>query len=173
LEGFSEGLNDPRYDPPMADDAHPVWLWVWRHRRPIFGALLGLAGLAVTIRLATSANSDDPPSVATNVVLVLVTAAFQLGSAWLFMGAKPPVVHGAVVRGAIRRATGQGDRVQKARLLAEEAREKALTRTELRAVVGELGVHLSYIEDGYVDGVQDWLDLALQLEIEDAGKDGK
>lgn len=128
----------------------------WRElpiRRRAGGALV-ISGAGLTVLLAFVGNVDEAPSASTQALLAFFAIAAQLGGAWTFSGegrADPTLAQRSVsrlVRLAQRTAAARGQ--------AEGLTTRGAGSEELRDGMGHLSVHLSYIEEGTVDAVEDW-----------------
>lgn len=131
--------------------------WLRTYWRVLAGALLTLAGLGVVFLLAFLTGAEKPPSRSTNLSLALITTLFQFGAAWMFQGvgkAEP-----ALVETSARRLTRLTVQAEQAEAWAQAALEKdnpKASQAELRAVLGQLSVSLSYLGEGTLDAANDW-----------------
>lgn len=121
--------------------------------RPWLGGVLFVAGVGVTIWLAIT-SSNPKTATLINVLLVILAAVLQGASVLLFnsVGRADPALARASVRDLLRLA----DRASEARVIAEEGFEESKNLTALRADMGRLSSHLSYLEDGYISGADNW-----------------
>ncbi|WP_433678973.1 hypothetical protein [Nocardia sp. CA-119907] len=142
----------------------------------MIGTLLTVAAIAIILVLAVLSGAEKPPTRSTNLLLGVVAASFQVAAGWLFSGVgKADPSH---AEASARRLVTLGSRVAGARALAEQTFDRdnpKPTQAELRVVIGNLSVHLSYIENAVVDGVDDWrlvhgvaVERALQRALEQA-----
>lgn len=128
----------------------------WRDlptRRKAGGALV-IAGAGLTVLLAFLSNADEPPSASTQALIAFFAIVAQLGGAWTFSGegrADPTLAQRSVSR-LVRLA----QRTATARLHAENLTRRGTPANDLRDGIGPLSVHLSYIEEGIVEAVEDW-----------------
>lgn len=125
--------------------------WTWRQW--IGGALLAI-GLGATVALAYFAGASKPPTQAAQVGLAALTILANAGASFVFSGlgrADPTHAQQSVAR-LVRLA----DRASGARLVAETNFTSNPTKGDLHAVIGQMSVHLSYLEDGLVEAVEDW-----------------
>ena len=87
-------------------------------------------------------------------MLALLAILAQLGSAWTFSG------DGKADPGLAQRSVGRlfalGRRAEAARLATERLQSSSAGAPELRRHVDQLSVHLSYLEEGYVEAIEDW-----------------
>lgn len=128
----------------------------WRDlptRRKVGGALV-IAGAGLTVLLAFLGNADEPPSASTQALIAFFAIVTQLGGAWTFSGegrADPSLAQRSVSR-LVRLA----QRTAAARAQAEGLTQRGTAAADLSDGVGHLSVHLSYIEEGIVEAVEDW-----------------
>lgn len=128
----------------------------WRRQssRRKLGGLLSLLGVGLTVALAFLGNEDEPPAASTQALIALLAILSQFGAAGVFSGdgrADPTLAQRSVAR-LIRMAR----RASEARLAAEALQTSGLQAAQMRAGVGELSVHLSYLEEGYLESIDDW-----------------
>ncbi len=128
----------------------------WGRLRPRqrWGGLLATAGAGLTVLLAFLSNQTKPPAASTQALIALLAIFAQLGSAWAFAGvgkADPGLAERSVAR-----LVGLAARASLARTMAEKCREENPGAPALRQAMGQLGVHLSYLEEGYIDAIDDW-----------------
>lgn len=126
----------------------------WLRRRRIWGILLVLAGVGLTIVLTFLGNVDDPPSASNQALLALLAISAQIGAAWVFNGEGKP--DPTMARRSVARLVRLATRVEGARLQAQAASGKGTAAADVREAVGLLSVHLSYIEEGVVESIDDW-----------------
>jgi 4-amino-4-deoxy-L-arabinose transferase-like glycosyltransferase len=128
----------------------------WRRLRPRqrWGGALALLGAGLTVLLAFLGNRSEPPAASTQALIALLAIMAQVGSAWSFSG------DGKADPGLARRSVGRlvalAARAEGARQVTEALRERGATASEMKQAVGQLSVHLSYIEEGYLDAIEDW-----------------
>lgn len=121
--------------------------------RHLWASLLFLIGISLTIFLGFLTGSDDQPSRSTSALLVVLAGVFQFASASQFkaIGRADP----GLARAAVRRLIRMGTRTQAARKLAEAAHDSG-NSGELRSMMGQVSVELSWLEEGIMDAVDDW-----------------
>lgn len=121
--------------------------------RPWLGGVLFLGGVGVTIWLAV-VSSDPKTATLINVLLVLLAAVLQGASVLLFnsVGRADPALARASVRDLLRLA----ERASEARVIAEDGFEQSKTQSVLKGDMGRLSSHLSYLEDGFISGADNW-----------------
>lgn len=122
--------------------------------RQWWGGLLAVVGAGSTVLLALLGNQEEPPAASTQALIALLSILAQLGAAWIFSGygkADP-----TLAQRSVGRLVKSAQNVNNAKLIAEALQQRGTTTTELRQGVGELSVHLSYIEEGYVEAIEDW-----------------
>jgi hypothetical protein len=61
-----------------------------------------------------------------------------------------------LARRSVGRLVALAARAEGARQVTEALRERGATASEMKQAVGQLSVHLSYIEEGYLDAIEDW-----------------
>lgn len=113
-----------------------------------------MTGAGLTVLLAFLSNRTKPPAASTQALIALLAILAQLGSVWVFSGvgkADPGLAERSVAR-----LVGLAARASLAKSMAEKTREANPGAPVMRQVVGELSVHLSYLEEGYLDAVDDW-----------------
>lgn len=128
--------------------------WAGLSLRTKAGAVFAGIGAALTVLLAFLSSSDDPPSANTYALLVLLAILAQLGATWIFSGdgkADP-----SMARRSVARLVGLASRAEHARKQAELLTAKGTSISDLREGIGHLSVHLSYLEEGYVQAIEDW-----------------
>lgn len=119
-----------------------------------WGGLLALVGVGLTITLAYFANSKEPPAASTQALTALLAILAQVGAAWVFSGdgkADPTLAQRSVAR-----LFALAQRASQARQTAEVLYDGELTSAKVREGVGQLSVHLSYLEEGYLESIDDW-----------------
>lgn len=134
----------------------PAARWVVRHRFHIGGVTLLTAGLVTSIILAASASTSEAPNTAESALLVLIGAAFNGGSAWVFLRGDTRLnIRAAKI--ALRHLDENANSIVDARSLAEEAFDEP-NAPRSRQKIGRLSVQLSSIEQHMGSNLQDWAD---------------
>lgn len=128
----------------------------WRQLPSIrkFGGALAVAGAGLTVLLAFVGNLHEPPSASMQAVIAFFAIVAQLGGAWTFSGegkADPTLAERSVAR-----LVGLARRSASARQQAETLSRRGTATSDLRDGVGHLSLHLSYIEEGFVEAIEDW-----------------
>lgn len=111
-------------------------------------------GASLTMLLAFLGNQSEPPAASTQALIAFLAILAQLGSAWVFSGdgrADPGLAERSVAR-----LVGLAQRASTARFATESLHSSAANVSELRRAVGQVSVHLSYLEEGYVEAIEDW-----------------
>lgn len=128
----------------------------WGKLRPRqrWGGLLVIIGAGLTVVLAFLSNQTKPPAASTQALIALLAILAQLGSAWAFSGAGK--ADPGLAERSVGRLVGLATRASLARVMAEKSRETNPGVTVMRQAMGELSVHLSYLEEGYLDAIEDW-----------------
>ena len=119
-----------------------------------WGALLSLFGIGLTVLLAFLGNKQTPPAASTQALIALLAILAQLGAAWVFSGdgkADP-----TLAQRSVSRLFGLAVRANTAKKDAELLNSGKPTLTEFHQGVGQLSVHLSYLEEGYLNQIDDW-----------------
>ena len=119
-----------------------------------WGAVLSLFGIGLTVLLTFLGNKKTPPAASTQALIALLAILAQLGAAWVFSGdgkADPTLAQRSVAR-----LFGLALRANAAKEAAELLSCGKPTLTEFHQGVGQLGVHLSYLEEGYLNQIDDW-----------------
>jgi hypothetical protein len=122
--------------------------------RQCAGALSAVVGVGLTILLAFLGNTTKPPSASTQALIALLAIFAQAGSVWIFSGngrADPTLAQRSVAR-----LVGLAERASAARLTAEALYNGRFSVSEARQVLGQISVHLSYLEEGYLNAIDDW-----------------
>lgn len=128
----------------------------WGRLRPRqwAGGALAILGAGLTVLLAFLGNQQEPPPASTQAMIASLAILAQLGSAWTFAG------HGKADPGlaqrSVARLVGLALRARASRLDAEMLQDGDANANALRSGIGELSVHLSYIEEGFVNAIEDW-----------------
>jgi hypothetical protein len=128
--------------------------WGRLQPRQRWGALLATVGAGLTVLLAFLSNKANPPPASTQALIALTAILAQLGSAWVFSGvgkADPGLAERSVAR-----LVGLATRASLAKTVAEKCRETNPGAPAMRQAMGELSVHLSYLEEGYIEAIEDW-----------------
>jgi hypothetical protein len=128
----------------------------WSRLRPRqrWGGLLAAAGAGLTVLLAFLSNQTKPPGASTQALIALLAILAQLGSAWTFAGAGK--ADPGLAERSVARLVGLATRASIARAMAEKCQEVNPGTPAMRQAMGQLSVHLSYLEEGYIDAIDDW-----------------
>lgn len=122
-------------------------------RQRVGGALATLSAL-LTVLLAVLGSQVRPPSTSAQGLIASFAILAQIGSAWVFSG------EGKADPGLAKRSVGRllrlAGRTHAARRRIEALQESGASAADLRLAIRELSVHFSYLEDGYVQAVEDW-----------------
>jgi hypothetical protein len=128
--------------------------WARLRPRQRWGGALATGGAGLTVLLAFLGNQTKPPAASTQALIALLAILAQLGSAWAFSGV------GKADPGLAERSVGHlvslAARASFAKAMAEKCQENGLGAPAMRQVMGQLSVHLSYLEEGYVSAIEDW-----------------
>jgi hypothetical protein len=129
---------------------------LWRRLRPRqwLGGALALIGAGLTVLLALVGNQTKPPPASTQALIAFLAILAQVGAAWAFAGdgkADPTLAQRCVAR-----LIGLAQRAEAARLAAETLNEAGGSAADMKRAMGQMSVHLSYIEEGYVNAIEDW-----------------
>lgn len=118
------------------------------------GAAFLLVGVGLTVLIAILGSRTKPPSASTQGLLTLMATLAQLGAALAFasVGRADPTL----ARSAVSRLLRLARRAIESRNIAERLAEHEGVPFELRTAAGRLSVHLSYLEEGFVESVEDW-----------------
>lgn len=118
------------------------------------GSGLLAIGVALTVAIAVLGSSSKPASASTQALLTLMAALAQVGAALTFarIGRADPTL----ARSAVSRLIRLARRAIEGRQLADGLAVHDAVPAELRAAAGRLSVHLSYLEEGFVESVEDW-----------------
>lgn len=129
------------------------WLKQFKPRQWL-GGVLALAAAGLTVVITFLGSQTKPPTSATQAVLAFFAICAQVGSVWAFSGV------GKADPGLAERSVAHlyklAARASAAKDLAELSTERQYALVALRKVIGELSVHLSYLEEGYIDAIDDW-----------------
>lgn len=128
----------------------------WGRLRPRqrWGGLLATAGAGLTVLLAFLSNQTRPPGASTQALIALLAILAQLGSAWTFSGAGK--ADPGLAERSVARLVGLATRASIARGMAEKCQEVNPGTPAMRKAMGQLSVHLSYLEEGYINAIEDW-----------------
>ena len=134
-------------------DSASSWATLLR-RRTTWAAVLALIGFLLTVVLAILASSPEPSPTSISVVMVLLVAIAQFGSARLFhsVGRADP----GLARSSVLRLIALARSVSDARRDAERAFDSE-DPDAMRMTMGKVSVHFSYIESGLAAQQQDWM----------------
>lgn len=129
--------------------------WLWRRTpRQWFGAALFAVGTVVTCLLAYLGSTENPPAASTQALTALVAVLAQGGAVWVFSGvgrADPSLAQRAVARLYVL-----AQRSASAREVMEAMYEQEPPVAQVRKQLGGLSVTLSFLEEGYIDAMEDW-----------------
>jgi ABC-type transport system involved in cytochrome bd biosynthesis fused ATPase/permease subunit len=127
--------------------------WETLSLRQKTGGALTLLAIVLTFVLATTSNGTG----ATPLLLAVFAAVAQFAASLLFAG------HGKVnpsqARRSAERLLALARRAGEAEALARDAQERTYTVVQMRKRFGEVGVHLSYLEEGAIEATKDWLEV--------------
>jgi hypothetical protein len=117
------------------------------------GGFLMILSLAALAYLGFRSVDDPTPSAAESTAIVLLAGSFQVlgGLVVSRVGRADPTLAVSAVKQLLK----LGLRAEQARIVVEDA-YGAADPDEMRAALGQTSVHLSYIEDGLVLGVENW-----------------
>lgn len=135
----------------------PVRSWWSTYWRAVMGVFLTLVAIGIVFILAFLTGADKPPSRSTNLSLAILTALFQFGAAWMFQGvgkAAPSLVETSARR--LTRLTVQAEQAEAWAQAALEKDDPKANQSELRTVLGQVSVSLSYLGEGTLDAANDW-----------------
>jgi hypothetical protein len=121
------------------------------------GVALLLASLIVTAILGLKSSSKDkPPTELESWLLAGAAAGLQIAAGISFgkLGRADP----SHARSSVRHLRAMGVTAGSARQLAEQAFDEVRPNSPQRAVLGQLSVHLSSIEESALLAVEDWRD---------------
>lgn len=143
-------------------------------RARLVGGLLIVASVAVTIWLGVRSTSKAPPTPSENAVLVILAGVLQIGGGATI--AKVGRADPSHARSSVRRLLQIARRTSEARKQVEAAYDEQ-AHVKSRPLLGQVSVHLSYIEDAAVLAVEDWTEFhrdALRDIVEaEAGTEGQ
>jgi hypothetical protein len=128
----------------------------WRNltARQRWGAFLAFVGVGLTVALAYLGNTEKPPAASTQALIALLAILAQVGAVWIFSGdgkADPTLAQRSVAR-----LVTLAERASQARRAAEVLHTDGASAGKVREGVGQLSVHLSYLEEGYLESIDDW-----------------
>lgn len=137
-------------------DQH-MWSWLsrwWRYNwRRMAGAVLFLAGLGITIWLASRGSGKTPASSGESTAYVVLAAFFQLAAAYFFAESGKP--DGTHVGAAVLRLWRLANRVGRLSLDARDSAEHD-TAAEVKRKMEVLAAELAYLTEDTVDSMSDW-----------------
>ena len=124
----------------------PLRAWV--------GGSLVAIGALLSVAVAVLGSRHTPPSASIQGLLAFVAIVIQVAAASTFarLGRADP----ALARSAASRLLRLARRAVEARQLAEGIAEQQGGPQAHKAAAGRLSVHLSYLEEGFVESVEDW-----------------
>ena len=128
--------------------------WKRLQARQKWGGALAAVGAGLTVLLAFLSNRTQPPAASTQALIALLAIFAQLGSAWAFSGAGK--ADPGLAERSVARLVGLAARASLARAMAEKCREANPGAPAMRQAMGELSVQLSYLEEGYLNAIDDW-----------------
>lgn len=119
-----------------------------------WGGGLAVLGAALTVALAFLGSKEEPPASSTQALLALLAILAQSGAAWIFSeeGKADPTL----AQRSVARLFRLGQRAGQARQTAELLCSKDAPIAAVREGMGQLSVHLSYLEEGFVESIDDW-----------------
>lgn len=122
-------------------------------RTRLIGAVLVAASILVTVWLGIRSASKTPPNATESGVLVIFAGVLQImgGAAYSRVGRADP----GHARSSVRRLLQIAARTSQARQQVEAAYDEQ-GPSKSKAVLGQVSVHLSYIEDAAMLAVEDW-----------------
>lgn len=122
--------------------------------RQVWGVILAVVGAGLTVLLAFLGNTKSPPPASSQASIAAFAILAQLGAAWVFSG------HGradpTLAQRSVARLFGYAQRANAARQLAEALHGDKVGIADMRQGIGQLSVHLSYLEEGYLYSIDDW-----------------
>lgn len=129
----------------------------WRRlagRQKLGSALTGFA-VVLTLVVAALGTTSGPTPRAYALLLATFAAVAQFAAAWSFNGVgRADPVHS---RRSVERLVLLAERAAEAESLATGAFEATTSRNGLKDCMGLISVHLSYIEEGAVQSMKDWI----------------
>jgi hypothetical protein len=128
--------------------------WSSLSTRQRFGGALTVLAILMTLALAVLGSIRNPPGAGTQGLIALAAVCAQVGSVWIISteGKAEPTM----AQRAVGRLFRYGQHAAQARALAEGLSQKGVGAGDLRDGVRALNVHLSYLEEGYVESIEDW-----------------
>lgn len=116
------------------------------------GVALIAGSVAVTVWLGIRSASKEPPTLAESSVYVVFASVLQIAGGVTFakVGRADPTHARSAVRRLHRMAVG----AHSARIIVEQAEGQPAAKQQ--KALGEISVHLSYIEESAVDAIEDW-----------------
>ncbi len=158
---------------PGSGQAAPSRLAIVRvTSRQVLAAGLMLLGFLMAVVLAVLAGRKTEPTVATSVLLVVLSGVFQLAGARVLQGegqADP-----ALARASLRRLLRLQARASAAEISVQSAYETQDAR-QLKATMGQLSVEFSWLNEGLIEAAEDWASFhptvlsELREELNDGG----
>jgi hypothetical protein len=139
-----------------------------RTPRQWLGVGLFLAGALLTCLLAYLGNTETPPAASTQALTALLGILAQGGAVWAFSGvgrADPGLAQRAVAR-LYRLAQHSAS----AREVLEDMYENEPPAALVRKQLGGLSVTLSFLEEGYIEAMEDWRTFHPQIVEEVEGR---
>lgn len=137
----------------------------WDGRRAT-AAVCALVGAGIPVFLAYKGSSEKPPTAAIQGLLAFVSVASQIAAAWLF--SHVGIVDPSHPKRAIRRLEGLRRKSSEARRVTEQLVDAPeMKLADRRAVLGEMSVWMSVIQEEVVEAMEDWY-LAMPHAIESA-----
>lgn len=129
------------------------WWRVIASRRTA-GTLLVAVGAGLTILLTYLGNTKEPPAASTQGLTALLAILAQLGGAWIFSaeGKADPTL----AERSVGRLVSIAQRARQARESAELLHTTKGLPPTVRLGIGQLSVHLSYLEEGVLHSIDDW-----------------
>lgn len=143
------------------------------NRQLLLGGLLFLLGAGLTIVLAFLAGAKEPPSQATQALMVLLAILAQGGAARVFYGrGKADPSH---AKRSTARLISLARRASQAEAIAQRLFEEKLPVGDLRQGLGILSTDLSWLQEGIIEAYEDWRifhpDVTIaELEADDVNK---
>jgi hypothetical protein len=128
--------------------------WKTLSVRRKWGGGLAAVGAVLTVALAFLGSKSEPPTASTQALIALLAILAQSGAAWAFSGegkADPTLAQRSVAR-----LFRLGQRAGQARVAAELLSVRGASVGDLREGMQQLSVHLSYLEEGFLDSIDDW-----------------
>jgi len=115
---------------------------------------LVLLGAAATVLLAYLGSSEKPPSAEGQAYIALCGILAQAGSAWILSreGRADPTL----AQSSVARLMRRWQRARAAKVEVERLFEENTGLVESRRALGKLSVTLSFLEEGYLEAIEDW-----------------